>query len=60
MHFSSWSEFFHMGGYALYVWLAYGVTLVVLSLLVLAAWRRQRLLRRAMSRRRRLEQRDKT
>lgn len=47
-----------MGGYALYVWLAYGVTLVVLSLLVLAAWRRQRRLRRDMARRRRLEQRD--
>ncbi len=24
------SEFFHMGGYALYVWLSYGLALVVL------------------------------
>jgi heme exporter protein D len=26
----SFSEFFHMGGYAFYVWTSYGITLVVL------------------------------
>ena len=26
------SEFFHMGGYAVYVWSSYGITLVVLVL----------------------------
>ena len=26
MHFASWSEFFAMGGYAFYVWLAFGIT----------------------------------
>ncbi len=59
MSFSTWFEFFHMGGYALYVWLSYGVTLTVLSVLVLAPWWRHRRLRRDMARRRRLQQRDK-
>jgi len=38
----SWSEFWHMGGYALYVWGAYGVAAAVLlaELLQLAARRR--------------------
>jgi heme exporter protein D len=30
MNWHSWSEFLAMGGYALYVWGAYAVTLVVL------------------------------
>ena len=25
----SWSEFFHMGGYATFVWTSYGLTLVM-------------------------------
>ena len=28
--FATWAEFFAMGGHALYVWLAYGVTIPVL------------------------------
>lgn len=59
MSFSSWSEFFYMGGYALYVWLAYGVTLAVLSVLVLAPLWRYRRLRQDIARRRRLQQREK-
>ncbi len=30
MNWASWSDFFAMGGYALYVWGSYGVTLVLL------------------------------
>jgi heme exporter protein D len=26
MHFETWSEFFAMGGYASYVWSAFGIT----------------------------------
>lgn len=26
----NWSEFFHMGGYAFFVWTSYGITFVVL------------------------------
>ena len=34
------SEFFHMGGYAAYVWSAYGLSVVVLVLNVIAARKR--------------------
>ena len=34
------SEFFHMGGYAAYVWSAYGLSVVVLALNVIAARKR--------------------
>ncbi|MFS9417966.1 MULTISPECIES: heme exporter protein CcmD [Citrobacter] len=33
--FASWSDFFAMGGYALYVWLAVAMTLIPLVALVL-------------------------
>lgn len=26
----NWSEFFHMGGYAFFVWTSYGLTLIVM------------------------------
>lgn len=56
MSFSNWSEFFHMGGYALYVWIAYGVTLVVLGMVALAPLLRHRRLRQDMARRERRKQ----
>lgn len=31
MIWASWSDFFAMGGYALYVWGSFGVTLVLLA-----------------------------
>ena len=31
MNWTSWGAFFHMGGYGLYVWGAYGVTALVLA-----------------------------
>jgi heme exporter protein D len=31
MNWASWSDFFAMGGYALYVWGSYGVTLGLLA-----------------------------
>ena len=30
MSWNSWGDFFHMGGYGLYVWGSYGVTLLVM------------------------------
>ena len=30
MSWNSWDEFFRMGGYGLYVWGSYGVTLVLM------------------------------
>lgn len=32
--FSSWTDFFHMGGYAFYVWLSVCMTLVALICLI--------------------------
>ena len=47
MNWGSPVEFFHMGGYALYVWGSYGVTLLVFVVeLVLLRHRRRTLLRR--------------
>ncbi|HVS83143.1 MAG TPA: heme exporter protein CcmD [Pyrinomonadaceae bacterium] len=42
MHWSSWSEFFSMGGYALYVWGSYGVTFLLLGAEVLMLLKRKR------------------
>ncbi|MGS0676470.1 heme exporter protein CcmD [Shewanella sp. 0m-4] len=42
MQFDSISEFFNMGGYAFYVWLAYGVTFLSLGTLVVLSVRQKR------------------
>ncbi len=47
MSWSSWSEFFAMGGYALYVWGSYaGASGLIVVELVLLARRRAGILRR--------------
>ena len=47
MHWSSWSEFFAMGGYAFYVWGSYGVTaLFMLGELILLILRRRTITQR--------------
>lgn len=35
MHWSSWSEFFAMKGYAFYVWGSYGMALLVFGIEIL-------------------------
>lgn len=40
---SSWSEFFHMGGYAWFVWGSYGVTLLLLACETVLVWRKGRM-----------------
>jgi heme exporter protein D len=35
-------EFFHMGGYAFYIWTSYGVALIVLLANLFSAYNRQR------------------
>lgn len=42
MQWSSASEFFSMGGYALYVWGSYGVTMLLLGIEVLMLLKRRR------------------
>ena len=38
------SEFFHMGGYAAYVWSAYGISLAVLIMNIILPIRREKAL----------------
>ena len=42
MYWKSWDDFLRMGGYGLYVWGAYGVTLLVLLVEAPLAARRHR------------------
>jgi heme exporter protein D len=42
MNWASWSDFFAMGGYALYVWGSYGVTLGLLVTEVILLMMRKR------------------
>ena len=48
---TSWHEFFTMGGYATYVWPAYGITAVVLIANAILPGRQQRSLLKELSRR---------
>ena len=48
-------EFFYMGGYAFYVWSAYGVTFIVLIANVIVPLLRARELRARLARQARLE-----
>lgn len=48
-------EFFHMGGYAFYVWSAYGVTFIVLVANVVVPMLRARELRARLARQARME-----
>ena len=47
------SEFFHMGGYAAYVWSSYAIALVVLLWNVLMPWRQRRKMLAGLARRQR-------
>jgi heme exporter protein D len=49
MNWSSASEFFNMGGYGLYVWGSYGVTLLLLGAEVLALLMRKRAVEKSES-----------
>ena len=43
MHWNSLSDFIHMGGYGLYVWGSYGLTLAVMLVEPVLVARRRRL-----------------
>ena len=45
LYWPNWEAFWHMGGYALYVWGAFGVTAVALTLELLALRARRKSLR---------------
>ena len=48
MTWGSATEFFAMGGYGVYVWGAYGVTVAAMAVEPLLAWRRHARARRAL------------
>jgi len=52
------AEFFHMGGYAAYVWSAYGLALVVMVANFVIPIQRMRQVRRDLARRAKLERRE--
>jgi heme exporter protein D len=49
------SEFFHMGGYAFYVWMSYGIALLVLVVNLVMPRRQHKDLLRRIARRARRE-----
>jgi len=46
----TFSEFFHMGGYAVFVWPAYGLGLIALGANVFFSWLRNKHVRRSITR----------
>ena len=52
---SSWSEFIHMGGYAVFVWPSYALALVVLVANVVIPLQRRKQVIRDIERKQRLE-----
>ena len=49
MNWASASDFFHMGGYGLYVWGSYAVALACLAIVPVLALQRHRAARRALA-----------
>ena len=58
MSFSNWQDFLEMGGYAAYVWAAYGLSLAVLAASIAGPLLRQRRLLRELDRRERRRHRN--
>ena len=56
MYFDSFSEFFNMGGHGLYVWLAYGVSAVLLVINIVLPVMHKRQLVKEQARKQRREQ----
>ncbi|PKM11884.1 MAG: heme exporter protein CcmD [Gammaproteobacteria bacterium HGW-Gammaproteobacteria-3] len=50
----NWQDFWAMGGYAFYVWMAYGLTLVILVInIVIPVWQRKRFIQQIRNRQKR-------
>lgn len=54
------NEFFHMGGYAFYVWMSYGLTALILILNFIVPMHNKRLLMQKLARKIRRMQNDDT
>lgn len=55
MQAMNWSEFLHMGGYALYVWTSYGLALALLAINLILPLRRKTQLLESLERAQRQE-----
>jgi heme exporter protein D len=60
MQFSSWAEFFYMGGHGQYVWLAYAISFVICLLLVIVPLLKKRGIKKAIKQRQRFERESAT
>ena len=49
MHFQSWSDFWAMGGYGLFVWLSFGITYALLAALIGYSHYQQRQFKRQLA-----------
>jgi heme exporter protein D len=38
MQFNTWLDFIHMGGHGFYVWLSFGVSILVLMINIVGPW----------------------
>jgi len=47
----NWGEFFHMGGYALYVWFSYGISLGLMVFMVVYSFFQHRRLKHTLYKR---------
>lgn len=59
MHFQSWSDFWAMGGYGLFVWLSFGITYALLAALIGYSHYQQRQFKRQLAQKLAREQRIK-
>ena len=59
MHFQSWSDFWAMGGYGLFVWLSFGITYALLVALIGYSHYQQRQFKRQLAQKLAREQRIK-
>lgn len=58
MQFSNWQEFLAMGGYALFVWSSFALTLITLAIILVTPVLRGRQLRRQLQRLERLREQE--
>ena len=55
MYFSSWADFFNMGGHGLYVWTSYAITFLVVTYNLIAPVRRKQSIKTQVQRQARLD-----
>ncbi|WP_032092315.1 MULTISPECIES: heme exporter protein CcmD [Pasteurellaceae] len=59
MFFQSFDDFIHMGGYGFYVWLAYGISFIVILALIIQSIAGKRALFKDIKRQQQREQRQR-